>query len=225
MPGPGAACSPRGREGINPRPVFKALQAKYQVSRSLQSMRKRSETRLQLESSRRYLDRLRDKLLAGGHNLFNMISPTAGQNLGRVKQSESVDRSIETSSITTGHNCTRAEQALLGHITSRQSGGHNSFNMISPTAGLDFGRVKQSESVDRSIGTSSITTGRNYTRVEQALLGHITSQLSSGHNSLGSISLTAGQNNGRVKQSKSVGRSPETSRITTGHNYTRAGHA
>ena len=138
------------------------------MSRSLQSMRKRSETRLQLESSRRYLDRLRDKLLAGGHNSFDMISSAAGLNFGRVKQSESLDRSIETSSITTGHNCTRAEQALLGHITSR---------------------------------------------------------LSSGHNALGSISLTAGQNLGRVKQSKSVGRSPETSRITTGHNYTRAGHA
>ena len=126
------------------------------MSRSLQSMRKRSETRLQLESSRRYLDRLRDKLLAGGHNLFNMISPTAGLNFGRVRQSESVDRSIGTSSITTGHNCTRAEQALLGHITSRLSSGHNSLGSTSLTAGQNLdessslnpwaGHPKQAES-------------------------------------------------------------------------------
>ena len=145
------------------------------MSRSLQSMRKRSETRLQLESSRRYLDRLRDKLLAGGHNSFDMISSAAGLNFGRVKHPESLDRSIETSSITTGHNCTRAEQALLGHITSRLSSGHNSLGSTSLTARQNLdessslnpwaGHPKQAESPP---DTTTLGSSRRYLDTLQA---------------------------------------------------------
>ena len=99
-------------------------------------------------------DGLRDKLLAGGHKSFEVVSPTAGHNFGRVKQSKSVDSSLEASSMATGHNFSRGEQTFYARNTletSRLSSGHNSLESISMTAGHNLdGSSSQSQYADDS---------------------------------------------------------------------------
>ena len=59
--------------------------------------------------------------LTGGHNSFESVSPDAGHNFGRVKQSESVGRSREASSVATGHNFIRGKQAMYARKTLESS--------------------------------------------------------------------------------------------------------